>query len=132
MRERAAYWSRGPTFSEVGACPGCNMRSTRRHSRYIRSLLDLPVQGSLVTVKLHTSRWRCLNDECDRQTFSEQLSDIARPYARQTERVVELIRLFGHGVRGRPAERLMKRLGLPTSDDTILRPAAPASRQHGK
>jgi transposase len=75
----------------------------------------------VVTVKLHTSRWRCLNDECERQTFSEQLSDIARPYARQTERVAEIIRLFGHGVGGQPAERLMKRLGLPTSDDTILR-----------
>jgi transposase len=28
---------------------------------------------------------------------------------------------FGHGVGGRPGERLMKRLGMPVSDDTILR-----------
>jgi hypothetical protein len=33
----------------------------------------------------------------------------------------ELIHLFGHGVGGRPSERLLKRIGMPTSDDTILR-----------
>jgi transposase len=75
----------------------------------------------VVTVKLHTSRWRCLNEQCERQTFSERLFDIAKPYARQTERVAELIRLFGHGVGGQPAERLMTRLGLPRSGNTILR-----------
>ncbi|WP_400771303.1 transposase family protein [Methylosinus sporium] len=36
---------------EVGACPGCNERSTRRHSRYVQSLLDLPIQGSVVDRK---------------------------------------------------------------------------------
>jgi transposase len=35
--------------------------------------------------------------------------------------VAELVRLLGHAAGGRPAERLMTRLGMPTSDDTILR-----------
>jgi transposase len=35
--------------------------------------------------------------------------------------VSELVHLVGHAAGGRPAERLMKRLGLPQSDDTILR-----------
>jgi hypothetical protein len=35
--------------------------------------------------------------------------------------VADLTKLFGHAAGGRPAERLMASLGLPQSDDTILR-----------
>jgi hypothetical protein len=34
---------------------------------------------------------------------------------------MEVVYLFGHGVGGRPGERLIKRIGMPMSDDTILR-----------
>ncbi len=34
--------------------------------------------------------------------------------------MAEVVYLFGHGVGGRPGERLIKRIGMPTSDDTIL------------
>jgi|SRR6516165_9320571 hypothetical protein len=56
-----------------------------------------------------------------RQTFAAQLPEIAAPLTRRTARAAELVHLLGHGVGGRPGERLMKRIGLPTSDDTILR-----------
>ena len=79
------------------------------------------MQGTIVTVKLQMTRWRCLNDECERQTFSEQLSGVAARYARRTLRIGYLVQLFGHVAGGRPGERLMKRLGMPASDDTILR-----------
>ena len=106
---------------QVGSCPGCGVRSKRWHSHYSRRLQDLPAQGTIVTVKLQMTRWRCLNEECERQTFSEQLSGVAARYARRTLRIGQLVQLFGHVVGGRPGERLMKRLGMPTSDDTILR-----------
>ena len=35
--------------------------------------------------------------------------------------VVEMVRLAGHSTGGPPGERLMERLGMPISDDTILR-----------
>jgi hypothetical protein len=47
--------------------------------------------------------------------------EIAAPRARRTTRAAEVVCLFGHGVGGRPGERLIKRIGMPTSDDTILR-----------
>jgi len=74
-----------------------------------------------VTVKLRIQRWQCRSKSCERQTFAEQLPEIAAPLARRTRRAAELVHLFGHGVGGRPGERLMKRIGMPTSDDTILR-----------
>lgn len=46
---------------------------------------------------------------------------IASPYARRTTRVAEIVGLLGHSTGGRPGERLMRRLGMSISDDTILR-----------
>jgi hypothetical protein len=43
------------------------------------------------------------------------------PWARRTNRLREVVRLIGHGMGGRPGERLLSRLGMPVSDDTILR-----------
>ena len=74
-----------------------------------------------MTVKLRLQRWQCRNGACERKTFVEQLPEIAAPRARRTIRAAELVYLFGHGVGGRRGERLMKRIGMPTSDDTILR-----------
>jgi len=73
-----------------GICPGCGDRSTTRHSWYIRGFQDLPSQGASVTLKVQMSRWRCGNAGCEKQTFSEQLPDVAAPMARRTSRVTEL------------------------------------------
>jgi transposase len=67
------------------------------------------------------NRWRCHNRDCARGTFADQLPETTAPYARRTRRVAELVQVFGHSAGGRPGERLMKRLGIMVSDDTILR-----------
>lgn len=102
-------------------CPVCDVQSTRRHGWQVRRLQDLPAQGTPVTLRVRLARWRCQNQGCERQTFSDRLPEVARPSARRTCRVADLTRLFGHAAGGRPAERLMASLGLPQSDDTILR-----------
>lgn len=72
-------------------------------------------------VNLKQARWRCRNLTCARLTFVEPLPHVAPRYARRTSRVIELAVLLAHTAGGRPAERLMTRLGLPQSDDTLLR-----------
>jgi len=72
-------------------------------------------------VKLLLSRWRCAQRECPRRTFTDRLPTVADPYARRTRRVGEIVGLLGHSAGGRPGEQLMQRLGMPVSDDTILR-----------
>jgi len=42
-------------------------------------------------------------------------------FAPKTRRVSELVRLFRHAAGGRTSERLLTRLGMPVSDNTILR-----------
>jgi transposase len=66
------------------ACPGCQSISRSRHSRYWRSLKDLPVQGTQVILRLRLGRWRCRNDGCQRRIFTERLSKVCAPYAQQT------------------------------------------------
>lgn len=114
-------WVVSAAGSAIGICPDCGRRSRSQHGWARRSLQDLPAQGKPVTVKLLLSRWRCVHRECARQTFTDRLPTVAGPYARRTRRVGEIVGLLGHSAGGLPGERLMQRLGMPVSDDTILR-----------
>lgn len=114
-------WVISAAAREIGFCPGCGARSRRRHSRYSRCLQDLPAQGAVVALKVLMTRWRCLNRVCARKTFSDQLPGVAARHARRTLRVGRLLQLFAHGAGGKPGERLINRLGMPASDDTLLR-----------
>jgi hypothetical protein len=102
-------------------CPICGTRSSSRHGSYIRSLQDLPAQGTPVLIQARVTRWRCLNDQCERRTFAERRLDLTAPFARRTTRMAGIVRLFGHAAGGRPSERLLARLGMPVGHTTILR-----------
>jgi transposase len=45
--------------TSVGDCPGCGGTSYRMHSRYARSVADLPLSGRPVQLKLLAWRFRC-------------------------------------------------------------------------
>jgi transposase len=102
-------------------CPGCGQQSDSYHGSYLRRLRDLPIQGALVTLEIPIMRWRCRTLDCSHKTFVEQLPQLALPFVRRTRRVSELVKLLGHATGGKPAERLLARLGMPMSDDTVLK-----------
>jgi transposase len=101
-------------------CPRCDALSNSRHSTYSRTLRDLSAQGAPVLVRARLGRWRCRNLKCDQRIFAERLPGLAAPLSRVTTRFAEIVRLLGHSAGGRPSERLMRRLGMPISDTTIL------------
>ena len=103
------------------ACPVCGQVSRSCHSRYCRYLQDLPWQGRAVQLWLTVRRFRCRNPVCPRQIFCERLPGVTQAYGRQTDRVFEIVRLVGYLAGGRPGQRLLIHLSLPTSDDTVLR-----------
>ena len=106
---------RQPTF-----CPGCGEQAQSRHSTYWRRFRDLSAQGTQVIVQARLGRWRCRSQQCDRRIFTERVPALAAPSARRTTRLAEIVRLLGHSAGGRPSERLLRRLGMPVSDTTIL------------
>src|SRR4051812_30013767 len=107
----------------MAACPDCAALSGRVHSRYDRTLGDLPWQGRPVTLRVRVRRFRCLNPACLRRTFAERLGETARPAARRTSRLGDLQRHLGLVVGGEAGARLAARLAIPISPDTLLRMA---------
>ena len=109
-------------FARNGAvCPVCGTPSTARHSSYVRHLKDLPVQGLAVKINLRVGRWRCRNSNCTRKIFTERVPTVAAPHRQRTERMESIVQVVGRSLGGRPAERLMRRLGMAVSNDTTLR-----------
>src|SRR5215831_9697856 len=107
--------------SQRPACPLCGRTSDSRHSWYARCLQDLPWQGLSVQLWVTARRFRCCNSRCPRKIFCERLPNVARVYARQTDRACEIIRIVGYVAGGLPGERLLARLAIVVSDDTVLR-----------
>jgi transposase len=68
--------------------------------------------------------FRYRNRRCSRKIFAERLPDIGRQYARRTARLLEVIRLVGYAAGGLPGSRLLNRLAIPISDDSVLRAVA--------
>jgi transposase len=106
---------------QSGVCPNCHLRSVSRHGWHRRGLVDLPAMGREVVLKLQVSRWRCCSAACARQTFVAPHPVLFRLHGRRARRAEQVVRLIGHSVGGRPGERLSGRLGLTTSDDSIIR-----------
>src|SRR3954454_14741354 len=83
------------TTRPTACCPTCQHPSTRVHSRYVRSLADLPWSGTTVRLRLHTRRFFCSSLTCPRRIFTERLPRTVARYARRTRRLNEALQLMG-------------------------------------
>ena len=112
----------GRMAASDATCPDCGTTSASCHSRYDRTLSDLPVSGSMVQIRLSVRRFRCVHGPCLRQTFSEPLAPtFGRRYGRRIGRCDTLLRAVAVALGGRPGARMMARLAVPWSRDTMLR-----------
>jgi transposase len=119
------------TTDRTARCPLCSVLSSRIHSRYVRTLADLPWNGIPVRLRLTVRRFRCRTDTCDRRIFTERLPGIVAPYARRTARCAEALELIGFIVGGEAGARLLVRLGMRGSPDTVLRAVRAATIDGG-
>lgn len=115
------------TTATSAACPLCGESSSRLHSRYVRTLADLPWHGVAVSVQLTVRRFFCEAAECSRRIFAERLPGVAAPYARRTVRLGEALELIGFALGGEAGGRLLHRLAMRGSPDTLLRAVRAAS-----
>jgi transposase len=109
------------TAEKHGYCPSCGNLSSRVHSRYMRTVADLPSQGIPVMLELHTRRWRCGNSLCTKRNFCERLPSVVARYARKTVRLNAALELIGFAIGGEAGARLARELGLAVIPDTLLR-----------
>ena len=102
------------------ACPNCSQPSTRIHSHYQRQLADLPWAHVSVTIELRVRRFFCDNPACARQLFTERLPAIAAPWARRTQRLLNLQQKIGLAAGGSAGTALCHDLGCPAGVDLLL------------
>lgn len=117
------------------ACPRCATTGPRVHSRYTRTLADLPWADVAVQVQLHVRKCFCLTETCSRRIFCERVPQIAQPWARRTQRLAAQQERIGVALGGAAGERLADDLDQPASRDTLIRlvrahnlPAPPTPR----
>src|SRR3989442_4902358 len=84
------------TIAPCASCPLCGKPSDRIHSRYRRTLTDLP--WNQVTVRIHLISRKFIGDNCacERGIFTEPVSELAARYARKTRRLQEALYLIGY------------------------------------
>jgi hypothetical protein len=95
----------------VVACPVCGHASSRIHSRYRRTVADLPWHGLRVRLELRVRRFFCDLPGCQRRIFTERLPRTAPPYARRTLRAMSALETIGTVLGGRAGARLATVLG---------------------
>lgn len=71
------------------SCPGCEQAATRVHSRYVRTLADLPWADLPVRIQLQVRKFFCATATCPRRIFTERLPTLVAPWARRTTRLAE-------------------------------------------
>jgi transposase len=103
------------------SCPACGTASTSIHSRYQRTLADLPVQGLFLRFRLGVRRFYCRTRDCARQVFCERLDDLTHPDSRQTKRLSACLELIAQALGGNAGARLSQRLGRRASASMLLR-----------
>jgi transposase len=107
--------------SASARCPDRAAPSPHVHSRYARTIRDLPSRGKATILRLTARKFFCRNPDCPRRVFCERLPDLVPRYARSTARLTEARRAIAFAPGGEAGSRLAGQLSMPTSADTLLR-----------
>ena len=104
----------------VGRCPICGSLTQRIHSRYQRTLADLPCLHFSLILLVKVCKFFCPNAECYRCIFTERLPGVVAPWARKTVRQVQQLQEIALALGGAAGSRLGKHLGYASCGTTLL------------
>jgi transposase len=102
-------------------CPVCRFPTRRIHSRYVRTVADLPWAHWRVVLQLHVRKFFCANGRCTRRIFTERLAPLVVPWARQTQRLAHWLVHIALALAGTAGARQCRGLGPGVSRNTLLR-----------
>jgi transposase len=109
------------TTAKSALCPLCQRRSRRIHTRYWRTLPDLPCAETAIVLCVQVRRFFCSNSKCPRRIFAERIEMLAKRYAQRTCRLKRAQTAIAQAVGSRPGVRLCTILRMPTSASSLLR-----------
>jgi transposase len=102
-------------------CPVCRFPTRRIHSRYVRTVADLPWAQWRVVLQLRVRKFFCTNARCARRIFTERLPRLVAPWARRTQRLAAWLAHIAVALGGAAGARLSQCLGVSMSRNTFLR-----------
>jgi transposase len=101
-------------------CPLCCHKTQRIHSRYQRTLVDLPCVNFSLVLVIQVCKFFCDNLDCTRRVFTERLPGVAAPWARKTVRLVQRIQSIALALGGVAGARLAHQIGVHVCGSTLL------------
>ena len=101
-------------------CPVCGGLTARIHSRYERTLADLPCMHLSLKLIIQVCKFFCPDEKCHRRVFTERLPEVAAPWARKTVRFIQRLQSVGLALGGAAGARLGSLLGYASSGSTLL------------
>ncbi|MEV6160309.1 ISL3 family transposase [Nonomuraea sp. NPDC052129] len=108
------------TRGDPVCCPSCGMATGKVHGYHWRRLADRPVDGLPVVIELRLRRLVCINLDCARQTFHEQVPGLAGRYGRRTPGATALVIACALALAGRGGAALLATIGLLLSRTSVL------------
>lgn len=103
-------------------CPHCHHPSTRVHSRYWRSVQDLPWQTLPVQWHLECRKFWCDTSTCPQTIFCERLpSEWLGVHQQRTQPVWDFLTAWGWTASAADVARVAQTSGVPVSADTVIR-----------
>lgn len=108
------------TNTKQSICPYCGEVAHSIHSKYIRTLSDLPIQNNVVKLSLVVRKFFCLNSNCDHKTFGERFNFVEEKSVK-TNRLEEYINNIGLRDNSMDAVKTLVEAGINISSSTVLR-----------
>ncbi|MEL6494847.1 MAG: ISL3 family transposase [Cyanobacteria bacterium J06623_7] len=100
--------------------PLCGTFTQRVHSRYQRTITDLPCVDFRLRLLVQVCKFFCPNPDCHRRIFTERIPAVVAPWDRKTIRLVQRLQSIGLALGGAAAARLGHGLGYFDYGSSIL------------
>ncbi|KRF67237.1 transposase [Bacillus sp. Soil768D1] len=101
------------------SCPECQKNTSRIHSRYARSVQNLPVSGQPVKLLILSKKWFYDQPDCSVRIFTERYEGIPAK-GRRTSRTEDVLRKMAFSTICLTAEKVAHGAHIPVSHDTLL------------
>ncbi|MFQ6067868.1 MAG: ISL3 family transposase [bacterium] len=63
---------------DIGICPECGILSSKVNDTRSHTVVDRPILNHKVKIIVEKRRFKCLNDDCSRKTFTEEIEGLGR------------------------------------------------------
>lgn len=102
-------------------CPNCGKISKLIHSKYKRSLSDLPISEYKVRLNLIAHKFYCNNIDCDKKVFTERFNSFVNCYSRITNRLKSIIEKLSFVISSETAAKIISSVYMKISSNSIIR-----------